>query len=60
MDITLDLFGKIDGLQLTLLTRCPSLTRWVHHDRTGRRGTGDGGWDSESWIHYSVPEVKGR
>jgi hypothetical protein len=58
MDLTLDLFGKICGSQLTLLTRCPTLSREIDLDHSVVRGTGDCGGDSESWVCYSVPKQK--
>ncbi len=58
MDLTLDLFGKIGGSQLTLLTHCPTLSRMINFDLSVERGTGDCGEDSESWVHYSVPKQK--
>ncbi len=58
MDLTLDLVGKICGSQLTLLTRCPTLTRMIDLDLSVVRGTGNCGGDSESWVYYSVPKQK--
>ncbi len=58
MELTLDLFGKICGSQLTLPTRCPTLSRLINLDLSVERGTGDCGGDSESWVHCSVPKQK--
>ena len=58
MELTLDLFGKICGSQLTLPTRCPTLSRMMNFDLSVERGTGDCGGDSESWVYYSVLKQK--
>jgi hypothetical protein len=56
MDLTLDIFEKIGGHHLTLLTRCLTLRKMVKKIIVWKGSTGDCGEDSESWSYHSVPE----